>query len=207
MEFFIALTFFESDLYCQKINSYRSRFDYKKSYSPQLLMSLLPPFQFKAHHLSTSEYYELVECLRDDLDDFFTGHDGHFPIHFDGFDFNVGKKGVVYLKPRLPEELFFFKQRAVSYVKELGSSFCRLEKNLKNKNDSEYTFLPIARTSDQDFLGQAVSKAKTEFSRPFFLQAKEVALYEKVPGQWICRSILHHFNSTETSQYIHRPNF
>lgn len=201
MEFFIALTFQESDLHCQKINSYRSRYDYKKSRSPHLLMSLLPPFSMGDKSLTPLQMSELVECLRDDLDNFFTGHEDNYLIHFDGFDFNIGKKGVVYLKPRLPEELFFFKEMSISYLKEFGMNFKREEKNLKNNNESEYIFLPIARTSDQDLLGHAVSKAQSEFSRPFTLQAKEVALFEKQPGQWVCRSILHHFNQEDEKSF------
>jgi hypothetical protein len=157
----------------------------------------MSPFVFKNKNLSKIDYFKIVEWLRDDIDNFLIGFNEDFEVKFNGFDFFSGRKGVIYLKPELPSELSYFKETAFDYLKESGALFKREEKLEKLSLKSEYTFLPIARSSDQELLSHGVSTAQIEFSSPFTLQAKEVALFEKVPGQWICRSILHSFKSSE----------
>ena len=197
MELFIALTFHENDLNYKIIDSFRSRFDYKYSRSPLLLMSLMSPFVFKNKNVSKIDYTNIVDWLRDDIDNFLMGFDDDFEVKFNGFDFFSGRKGVIYLKPELPSELSYFKETASVYLRESGAIFKREEKLEKLSLRSEYTFLPIARSSDQELLSHGVRTAQIEFSSPFTLHAKEVALFEKVPGQWICRSILHKFKESE----------
>lgn len=197
MQFFIALTFDESDLHYQKIDNFRKRFDYKHSRSPVVHMALMSPFHFEQKSLSQLDYYHLVECLKDDLDNFLSGFDDEFNVHFSGLDFAAGKKGVVYLKPEIPDELFFFREAATDFLKSSGATFNREEKGLKLSLESEHTFLPIGRGDDPELLSRAVEKARNEFGRPFFMKAKAVMLFEKKPGQWPYLSELHRFHSKE----------
>lgn len=196
MELFIALTFHENDLFYKKIDSFRSRFDYKYSKSPLLLMTLVSPFVLN-NNILKHDHKNIIEWLRDDIDNFLMGYNDNFEVNFNGFDFFSGRKGVIYLKPELPSELSYFKETAFDFLKESGAVFKREEKLEKLSLKSDYTYLPIARSSDQELLSYGVSTAQVEFSSPFTLHAKEVALFEKVPGLWICRSILHNFKTSE----------
>lgn len=193
MQFFIALTFDENSLHYQKIDNFRKRFDYKSGRSSLVLMTLLSPFHFVQNKLSATEYDKIIECLRDDLDNFMSGPDRDFRIEFNGFDFAAGKKGVVYLKPRLPDELFFFQETALDFLQESGAIFNRDEKGMKFSEKAMHTFLPIGRGDDQDLLQRAVEKARHEFMSPFHLKTKSVMLFEKKPGLWLPRVELYRF--------------
>ena len=110
-------------------------------------------------------------------------------------------KGVIFLKPNLPNELFFFQETARDFLIDNGAIFnkeIKLENRIKN---SLKTILPIARSSDQLLLSYGIETAKLEFAKPFSLQAKEIAIFEKLPGQWICRSILHKFDNNNLDEY------
>jgi hypothetical protein len=200
MQYFIALTFDEQDLAYQKIDNFRQMFDHKHGRSPHVLMSLLPPFSFLKKKLSHLDYNKMVECLKDDLDNYLSGIDGDFKVRFNGFDFASGKKGVVYLKPELPNEMFFFQEAASEYLCDHGATFLKQERTMKPK-DSGDSFLPIGRGGDQQLLRRAVEKARVEFTLPFHLRLREVILFEKLPGQWIKRAVLHRFEEKAYDPY------
>ena len=198
MQLFIALTFAENDLNYQKINNFRKRFDEKISRSPLVLMTLMSPFKINDKSASNS-YSNLVECLRDDLDTYLSGFEKNFSIIFNSMDFAAGRNGVIYLKPKLPEELFFFQEAAIHELKSMGATFNRDEKKLKNNQKNTHTFLPIGRSDSDLTLQVAIEKAQHEFSMPFSLQAKSISLFEKLPGLWNFKDTLFKFEEEKSS--------
>lgn len=191
MQLFLGLTFNPTVLQFKKIDSFRKRFDQKYSRSHLLQMTLLPPF--KVEGMSWNDVNLLSELLADDIEGHFAGMDEEVEVNFNGFDFQTGRKGVLFLKPSMPIDLFHCQEVLGETIKDFGGSFNK-EKNLgKSFADDLQTFLPIGRFDDMTLLGQAVDKAKIEFASPFQLAAKNITLFEKLPGSWIPRKVLHTF--------------
>ena len=191
MQLFIGLTFNQNYLQFKKIDSFRKRFDEKYSRSHILQMTLMPPFRFESY--STANINRFVEEMAEDLEDHMAGLDDPLAVNFNGFDFQTGKKGVLFLKPTIPVDLFHCQETLSESVKEFGGAFSK-HKNLgrSHANDLQ-TFLPIGRFTDMSLLSLAVDKARLEFTAPFKLSARDLTLFEKTPGHWIPRKILHTF--------------
>lgn len=195
MHLFIGLTFKASSHSYQKINSFRSRFDSKYDKTEHLQMTLLPPFNVEG--LSPKDLNEFVDLCAEDLESNFIGHDQPLEVDFNGFDFQTGKKNVLFLKPIFPIDLFYAQEVLKDSVKKSGGSFNK-HKNLgKSHINDLQTFLPIARGDDPEALALAVERAQIEFGHDAFkMESQDIVLFEKVPGRWIPRQILYSFNTT-----------
>jgi hypothetical protein len=196
MQLFIGLTFKASSHPYQKIESFRQRFDAKYERSDILQMTLLPPFTFET--ISTKGLEEFFELCSEDLESNFMGHDQPLDVDFNGFDFQTGKKNVLFLKPIIPIDLFYVQEVLRDAVKHTGGIFHK-HKNLgKTELNDLQTFLPIGRVDDPNLLATAVEKAQIEFGQGMFqMQGHNIVLFEKIPGRWIQRKILYSFNTTK----------
>jgi hypothetical protein len=191
MQLFIGLTFRQNYLQFKKIDSFRRRFDEKYSRSHLLQMTLMPPFRLE--EFTFQGIHKFVEEMADDLDGQLLGMEPPLQVDFNGFDFIAGKKGVLFLKPTIPIDLFHCQESLQESIKIFGGSFSK-QKNLgKSFYNDLQTFLPIGRFTDMSLLSQAVDKARLEFSDPFKLMARDITLFEKTPGQWLPRRILYTF--------------
>ncbi len=191
MQLFIGMTFRQSQLLYQTIDKFRQKFDEKYSRSDLLQMTLMPPF--KVEGMSFYDLQEFVEELSDDMDTHLAGHEQNCDVHFNGFDFLGGRKGVLFLKPTIPVDIFHAQESLKESIKQAGGVFNR-HKNLgKSHFNDLQTFLPIGRFTDMNLMSLAVDKAQQNFTSPFQLQAQNITLFEKMPGMWIPRKILHTF--------------
>ena len=197
MQFFIGLTFNQSQLQFKKVDSFRKRFDDKYSCSHLLQMTLLPPFKLEG--LSPAMFENMVNDLSDDIDGQFCGIESDLKVEFNGFDFVTGRNGMIFLKPTLPVDLYHCQEAIQGVLKELGAT-SKKHKNLArcSLNDLQ-TFLPIGRFDDMDLMNVAVNKAKIEFDGPFTLSAKSLVLFEKTPTQWLPLRILHSFQKNKST--------
>ncbi|MAF77893.1 MAG: hypothetical protein CME63_06840 [Halobacteriovoraceae bacterium] len=195
MQLFIGLTFKASTHSFQKIDSFRRRFDSKYEKTDLLQMTLLPPFSVDS--MTNHEFEEFVDLCAEDLESNFIGHDQPLDVDFKGFDFQTGKKNVLFLKPVLPVDLFYAQEVLKDAVKKARGVFHK-HKNLgHNGLDDLQTFLPIGRGDDPQLLAMAVEKAQVEFGHaPFQMESQDIVLFEKIPGRWIPRQILYSFNTT-----------
>ncbi len=194
MQLFIGLTFKASTHPYQKIDSFRKRFDSKYERSDVLQMTILPPFSFE--NMNPKAFDEFVELCGEDLESNFIGHDSPLDVDFKGFDFQTGKKNVLFLKPIVPIDLFYSQEVLKDTVKSAGGTFHK-HKNLgKTQVNDLQTFLPIGRVDDLNLLAMAVEKAQVEFGHGTFqMQAQDIVLFEKMPDRWIARRILYSFNT------------
>lgn len=195
MQLFIGLTFKASSNPYQKIDSFRRRFDEKYDKSELLQMTLLPPFHFE--NMSPRDFDEFLELCSEDMESNFIGHDRPLDVDFKGFDFQTGKKNVLFLKPIIPIDLFYCQEVLKDSIKHAGGSF-RKHRNLGHSelNDLQ-TFLPIGRVDDMNLLALAVEKAQVEFGHgDFQMESQDIVLFEKMPGRWVPRKILYSFNTT-----------
>lgn len=206
MQLFIGLTFSPNHIQFKKIDSFRKRFDEKYDRSHILQMSLFSPFNVEEN--SHSELSVFVDDLVEECEDHLSGMDHSLNVDFNGFDFHTTKrKGVLFLKPSLPIDLFYCQESLEESIKLFGASF-KKRKNLgKSINNDLQTFLPIGRFSDMDFLGSAIEKARVEFDSPFQLRAKDLVLFEKVPGHWIPRKILFSFGQRSDLKEVEESHF
>lgn len=191
MQLFIGLTFNQSFLQFKKIDSFRKRFDEKYNRSHLLQMTLMPPFRLD--DVSSQGLNHFLDDLAEDLEDHLGLLEEPIEVDFNGFDFLGGRKGVLFLKPSIPVDLFFCQETLHESIKDFGGIFNK-HKNLGRSfaNDLQ-TFLPIGRFTDMELLSQAVDKARLEFASPFKLTARDLTVFEKAPGQWIPRKILFSF--------------
>lgn len=197
MQLFIGMTFRQSQLLYQTIDTFRQRFDEKYSRSDLLQMTLMPPF--KVEDVTLHDLQEFVEELVDDMDTHLAGHDQVLDVHFNGFDFQAGKKGVLFLKPTIPVDIFHAQESLKESIKAVGGNFSR-HKNLGRSHFNDLqTFLPIGRFTDMELMSLAVAKAQQNFTSPFKLRAENITLFEKMPGMWIPRKILHTFPQSNES--------
>ncbi len=198
MQLFIGLTFRTSSHSYVKIDSFRCRFDSKFENSDLLQMTLLPPF--KIENMSPKDFDEFLELCSEDLESNFIGHDHPLDVDFNGFDFQTGKKNVLFLKPIIPIDLFHAQEVLKDSIKQAGGVFSKHSKH-RNLGHSQVndlqTFLPIGRVDDLNLLSLAVEKAEIEFGHSKFqMESQDIVLFEKMPGRWIARKILYSFNTT-----------
>lgn len=205
MQLFIGLTFRQNHLLYKKIDSFRKRFDEKFTRSDILQMTLIPPF--KMDGITMFELQDIIEDLSDDLDTHLSCCDIPCEVDFNGFDFQSGRKGIVFLKPSIPVDIFHCQENLSESVKGHGGVFNKHKNLAKSFSNDLQTFLPIGRSTDMELLKQAVDKAQIEFAQPFSLTAKDVVLFEKLPGQWIPRRVLFSFAETGENFQNERSDF
>lgn len=205
MQLFIGLTFRQNYLQFKKIDSFRRRFDEKYSRSHILQMTLMPPFKLEDRTYPSIDQF--VEEMADDLDGQLMGMEPPLEVDFNGFDFIAGKKGILFLKPTIPVDIFHCQESLQESIKIFGGSFNK-HKNLgKSFYNDLQTFLPIGRFTDMGLLSQAVDKARLEFSGPFKLTARDITLFEKTPGQWLPRRILYTFPVHDEDSHHEESDF
>lgn len=205
MQLFIGLTFRQNYLQFKKIDSFRRRFDEKYSRSHILQMTLMPPFRLETFTLQGIN--EFVEELAEDMEGQLLGMETPLEVDFNGFDFIAGKKGVLFLKPTIPIDIFHCQESLKESIKIFGGIFNK-HKNLgKSYYNDLQTFLPIGRFTDMDLLSQAVDKARLEFAGPFKLTARDITLFEKTPGQWLPRKILYTFPDHDEEAELEESDF
>jgi hypothetical protein len=190
MQLFIGLTFYQDQLHYQKIDYYRQRFDEKFSRSSELPLSLLPPFIWNGN--SRSDEINLYEHLQEDIEDQLLHGFEECRVEFKGIDFRAGNKGHVFLRPTFPTEMFHC-QEVLRDMILLNNGHFKKNKNTVRSSEKAGAMLPIARTQDLNLLNMAVETAKNEFSESFHLRAKDITIFEKLPGEWIARKILFTF--------------
>lgn len=182
MRFFIGLTFYPNYMHFKKIDSFRERFDWKYARSNILQMTILPPFQL--NFSNQRALHGFVDTLEEEMDTHLMGLGGPLEVNFNGFDFKQGRKGVIYLKPDLPIDIFHSMENLEEVVKEFGGKLKKRKDPGGGLLQLDKPFLPIGRFQENFMLGAAVETAKVEFTSPFQLMAKDITLFEKVPGQW-----------------------
>ena len=62
MKIFVGLTFYSDNSFARKVESYRSRFDFKYQTNPYLHLPMVPPFEVEITQLRTLKM-ELIEEL------------------------------------------------------------------------------------------------------------------------------------------------
>lgn len=191
MQLFIGLTFHQNAFQFKKIDSFRRRFDEKYDRSHLLQMTLMPPFRMDDYSMGGMQRF--VDEMAEDLEDHLVGMHEPLEVDFNGYDFHTGRKGMLFLKPTVPIDLFHCQETLQESVKEFGGIFYKHKNPGRCAVNDLQTFLPIGRFSDNDLLSQAVEKAQVEFSESFKLSARDITLFEKTPGQWIPRRILFTF--------------
>ncbi len=191
MQLFIGLTFHQNVFQFKKIDSFRRRFDEKYGRSHILQMTLMPPFRLEDYTFAGLQRF--VDEMAEDLEDHLAGLDEPFEVDFNGFDFQTGRKGMLFLKPSIPVDLFHCQETLQESIKDFGGLFYKHKNPGRCSVNDLQTFLPIGRFSDMDLLSLAVDKAQQEFTAPFKLAARDLTLFEKTPGQWLPRKILFTF--------------
>lgn len=189
----------ENDLNYQKIDSFRQRFDFKYSRSNILQMTLIPPFQFEKNGLRGLR--DFLEMSSDELESHLLGFFEDIHIPFNGFDFKSGKKGVLYLKPSLPIDLYHCQESLFEILKETHGTIRKYKKLNVSQIDDLQTFLPIGRFIDPFQLELAVDQAKIEFDSQFIMRAKDITLFEKMPGKWIPQKVLFKFSNYRQEKF------
>lgn len=200
MQLFIGLTFRQNHLQFKKIDSFRKRFDGKYNRSHILQMTLMPPFKLEGN--TTDGLHQFFEEVIEDVDSQLLGMEHSLSVDFNGFDFITGRKGILFLKPTIPIDIFHCQESLKESIKSFGGTFSKTKNLAKSFSNDLQTFLPIGRFTDMGLLSLAVDKARIEFSHPFKLVARDIVLFEKTPVQWLPLKILHRFPLEETKHVI-----
>mgnify|MGYP003665518063 CR=1 FL=1 len=193
MRYFIGLTFYPNYLQFKKIDSFRRRFDWKYERSNVLQMTILPPFQLNFSNQKALGGF--TDTLVEEMETHLMGLEGPLEVDFNGFDFRQGRKGVIYLKPDLPIDIFHSMENLEEVVKEFGGKLKKRKSPGGGSLQLDKPFLPVGRFQENLLLGAAVETARIEFTNPFQLMARDITLFEKVPGQWIQKRKLFTFDA------------
>ena len=172
MKYFIALTFAESYLHFKNLNSFRQRFDSKYSYSPKLQMTILPPFNCDEKNMEN-----VIEVMVDSIEDIFLGLDDIQETFFH----TIGcfyKKNVLYLLPRIDENIFHAQEHLFKTLRDEKVTF----KRSKNPYD---LFMPLGRFNCNDELNFAMDCGHEEISLPFTLVNRSISLFKNDGKKWI----------------------
>lgn len=197
MEYFIGLTFDLGSIHQKKIENFRRRFDSKFEKNDLLQLTLLPPFSINLH--SRSEEKKFTEELSELLEGHFFGLKEVSQIEFSGFNFSMGKRGVLSLTPIISPDLLYCQESICFFLKEYGVKF-KKNKNLHN------LILPIGRVDSSELLESAIETAKFEFSTPFIMDAISFVLFEKTPRAWTNRFNLYDFE-TRSPNLLEKKNY
>ena len=193
MSYFVGLTFVQHYLQFKKINSFRRRFDYKHSPAMPLHMSILPPFELD----NTGDLNELEDCLLDAVESNFLGLTNANEVEMSSLGFDYSKTSLLYLRPKLSEEIFFCQDSVKRVLKEFNVSFKKSKSIGKHIQNEFQSILPLGRLKDTDLFNVAVETAQEEFMLPFKLAAGSVVLFEKTSTGWVQRRRLFDFPKCE----------
>ena len=172
-KFFVALTFSESTA-SRKIHGFRKRFDPKFNEHVEPHMSMLAPFEI--HRKDRSE---LLESLKDEIDNFFVGCEDTPKLQFKGLDvYRHRRKNILYLNPDLGDDLGY----CLEGVQQLCESFIPPEVNYKQNAKQ---FLPLGHFTQDFQLHKVLEIAKQEFPNSGDLFLSGISIYEKRFGIWI----------------------
>ncbi len=174
----------------QRINGFRLRFDNKYFSQPNLILSLMSPFT-----IDSNEEEKLISDLTDEIESFFFGHENNITVRFQGLDvFMYGKKKILNLMPSLPFDI----EHCTEALSEITKSYI-YDRDVRNKNQSNKFFLPLARFKESFFFEQALEQAKKEFDFPIEAPVASVSLFKKRGEHWYERASLLDFdNATES---------
>ena len=187
--YFIGLTFHQNFVQFKKLDSFRRQFDPHYFHCKTLQMTVLPPFELPSkgfRQQSGKGVEHLCRQLEEDLDSVFFGQDRLLKVDFDKIEFSSGRKPMIYLSPKLPEE--------VQYAQEaLARSLEEWEVKFKRKGQKFYeTVLPIARPKREVHIHQAISIARNDFTFPISLYVSGIVVFEKQVGHWpVIKRIYH----------------
>ena len=187
--YFIGLTFHQNFVQFKKLDSFRRQFDPHYFHCKMLQMTILPPFElpFKGRGLQSGKGIEkLANQLEEDLEPIFFGQERILRVDFDKLEFSFNKKPMIYLRPKLPEELLYAQECLAQTLEEWEVKF-------KRRGQKFYeTVLPIGRPKKEMILHQAISMAKNDFTFPISLYVSGIVLFEKQVGHWpVIKRIYH----------------
>lgn len=172
-KFFVALTFSDSAT-SRKIQGFRQRFDPKFSQQVEPHMSMLAPFEI--YH---KDREELVESLKDEIENFFMGSEDTPKLQFKGLDVYRHKRvNILYLNPDLGDDLGY----CMESIQSLCQSFIPPEVGYKQNAKQ---FLPLGHFVQEDQLHKVLPQAQEEFSNNSDLFLSGITLFEKRFGIWI----------------------
>ena len=182
--YFLGLTFHPNYVQFKKIDLFRRTYDDHYRVCKTLQMSLLPPFSIG----SKKKLSPLVEDLSDAVDSFYLGVDAPSSINFSSIGIIEKKRPFIYLRPELPGD--------IHHLQDMVHEVCQShEVNFKPRGKNLYeTFLPIAKPRSPHDLLPCIREAKENFVFPLELFTGQLCLFEKLPGQWIIKEVIHQFN-------------
>jgi 2'-5' RNA ligase len=172
-KFFVGLTFYSDNSFARKIESYRSRFDFKFQTNPYLHLPIVAPFEVEVTELRKLKL-ELIE----ELESFYFENTEHHVLNFTGLDVHEYKKNkILYLNPKMEEEL--------TLCQESISSICHsyVADREKKVKDSK-AFLTIGRYQDCLDLHASIDLAKKEFQEFTSLPYESICLFSKKNSTW-----------------------
>lgn len=172
-KFFVALTFSENST-SKKIQGFRKRYDPKYTSHEMAHMSMLAPFE-----ILSSDKSELVDSLKDEIENFFMGSDVTPKLSFKGLDVYRHKRtNILYLNPDLGDDL--------GYCLEGVSQVCRdlIPPNVGYKPNTKQ-FLPLGYFPTEEALGKIMPMASLEFANISDLYVSGITLFEKRLGLWM----------------------
>jgi hypothetical protein len=194
VDLFFGAVFDSKSVHCQKIESFKKRFDPKHRSSFPLQLSLLPPFKIDFKH--PDEFKEFLLALEDIIEDHLIGGPDSFQLEFNGITFHTGKKEILGLTPKISYDFEHLKESIYEYLKGEGVRFKR--------PSGPKIFLPIGRFENNFQLEAAVEMAKIEFSGPFVLDITEIALFEKNLFEWNYRANLAKFKKGQNGEFLEK---
>ena len=184
MEYFIGLTFDQSSIHHQKIESFRSRFDSKFGKAQTVQLTILPPFEIEFKNKDEEENF--IEEVADLLEGHFMGIEEISQMEFNGLTFSSGKSGSLSLTPIISPDFLYAQESLYSLLRDYGVKF-------KKTKDVLTSILPIGRLEHGADLEGALEVARIEFASPFVLNANSLVLFEKTPRVWMIRNNLYDF--------------
>ncbi len=198
MNFFIGLVFDNNSEHLKKIDNYRRRFDYKYLNNSFNQLTILPPFELENSRVDNLN--RIKENLVEIVDDHLFGDHQLIQFEFYGISLHPGKKTIIGLTPKYTDELSFLQESLIDYLISEGAKF-----NKKNTNNLIY---PIGRFENDYQIEVGVEIAKLEFSSPFVLNSKSIALFQRQNCIWNLNNELFKFQSQSSLNFVNQlwPN-
>lgn len=198
--YFVSLTFDSQCPHYQEINRYRALFDAKFSRNNKLQMTLIAPFEINFN--SKNHALDFEEHLVEVVDNHLMGHPAHQKITFSSIGMALDRKGLIYLRLDLMEDLVHIQESLMELVREYGGRFLDINKS-RSADVYEKIVLPIGRTTPKNF-NLALDEAKDRFSLPITLKPKTISLFEKKPGLWPLKMTVFRYPINEESFSLER---
>jgi hypothetical protein len=194
LELYIGLEFYSESIHSKKINSFRSRFDSKFSFDPDLKLTLVPPFEIEFSNKQS--FFEFKESIDDLVETHFMDSHKNIQIEFNGIDLKDSKSKTLGLKPKESVELQFFIEDLYEFLKSEGAVF------KKSKSKIDDLILPISRTVDDLYFESVIDLAKIEFSTPFVLNSKSISLWKRENYLWSKHMEIHYFKEDKSLNFV-----